>query len=54
MKMETITLNIETDLYEKAKSIFEKEGYTVEEAVVLFFKACISCGGLPFSVTEEM
>ena len=52
--METITLNIETDLYEKAKSIFEKEGYTVEEAILLFFRACIACDGLPFSVTEEM
>lgn len=53
MKLETITLEIETDLYEEAKAIFETEGYTVEEAIMQFFKACIDCGGLPFPVTEE-
>ena len=27
MKLETITLKIDTKLYEEAKTIFEKEGY---------------------------
>ena len=53
MKLETITLKIETNLYEEAKAIFEKEGYTIEEAVLMFFKACIACGGFPFPVTKE-
>lgn len=53
MKLETITLKIETNLYEEAKAIFEKEGYTVEEAIIMFFKACIACGGFPFPVTKE-
>ena len=53
MKFETITLKIETNLYEKAKSIFEKEGYSVEEAIIMFFKACIACNGFPFPVTKE-
>lgn len=53
MKLETITLKIETDLYEEVKAIFEKEGYTVEEAIIQFFKVCIACGGFPFPVTEE-
>ena len=53
MKFETITLKIETSLYEEAKAIFEKEGYTVEEAITMFFKACIACNGFPFPVTKE-
>ena len=53
MKFETITLNIETKLYEEAKVIFEREGYTLEEAIIMFFKACIACGGFPFPVSNE-
>jgi len=53
MKLETITLKIDTDLYEEANAIFEKEGYTVEEAIMQFLKVCIACGGFPFPVTEE-
>ena len=53
MKFETITLKIETSLYEEAKTIFEKEGYTVEEAIIMFFKDCIACDGFPFPVTTE-
>ena len=53
MKFETITLKIETSLYEEAKAIFEKEGYTVEEAIIMFFKACIAYNGFPFHVTKE-
>lgn len=45
-------MKLETDLYEEAKAILEKEGYTVEEAIIQFFKACIACGGFPFPVTE--
>ena len=52
MKFATITLNIETKLYEEAKVIFEREGYTVEEAIIMFFKACIACGGFPFHVSK--
>ena len=54
MNFETITLKIETSLYEEVKAIFEKEGYTVEEAIIIFFKACIACNGFPFPVTKEV
>lgn len=53
MKLETITLEIDTNLYEEAKAVFEREGYTVSEAVTLFFKTSIACGGFPFHVTKE-
>ena len=39
--------------FKEAKAIFEKEGYTVEEAITMFFKACIACNGFPFPVTKE-
>lgn len=48
MSFETITLNIETSLYEEAKAIFEKEG-----SIIMFFKACIAYNGFPFPVTKE-
>ena len=53
MGLETITIQIETNLYEEAKAVFEKEGYTIEEAFLLFIKASVACGGFPFPVTKE-
>lgn len=53
MVLETITLQIDTKLYEEAKAVIEKEGYTIEEAIIMFFKASIACGGFPFPVTKE-
>lgn len=53
MVLETITLQIDTNLYEEAKAVIEKEGYTIEEAIIMFFKVCIACGGFPFPVTKE-
>ena len=47
MKFETITLKIETSLYEEAKAIFEKEG-----SIIMFFKACIAYNGFPFPVNK--
>ena len=44
---------IESALEKEAKAIFEKEGYTVEEAIIMFFKACIAYNGFPFPVTKE-
>lgn len=51
----TVTLTIELDekLYYRAKEILEAQGYTLEEAVVLFIKAVVACGTIPFPVTEE-
>lgn len=53
MSLETVTLEVDKELYEEAKKIIEKDGYTVEEAVVMFFKACVACGGFPFSLSDE-
>lgn len=53
MKFETLTLTVETELYEEAKAIIEKAGYTVEEAAIMFLKACIACGGFPFPISKE-
>ena len=49
---ETWAVEVDTELYAQAKIIFARYGLTVEDAVVLFLKACIACGGLPFPYKE--
>lgn len=47
----TLTFELEEELYYRAKEILEAQGYTIEEAVVLFIKAVVACGTIPFPVT---
>ena len=51
--METITFEVDTELYEKAKSILAEIGMTIEDATALFLKAVVARKGLPFPLTEE-
>ena len=50
--METITFEVDTELYEKAKSILAEIGMTIEDATALFLKAVVARKGLPFPLTE--
>lgn len=43
-----VSLEIDAELYEKAKEIIEGLGMTMDEAVTLFFKAVIAYGRIPF------
>lgn len=52
MNQTTVTLETDKELYEEAKKVFEKDGYTADEAVTLFFKACVACGGFPFPLSD--
>lgn len=49
----TIEFKIRTDVLEQVTAILAKEGLTVEDALILFFKATIACGDLPFLYTQE-
>ena len=46
-------IEVDAELYEQAKAVFAEFGLTIEEATVLFIKATIACGDLPFPYTEE-
>ena len=48
-----IEFKIRTEVLEQVTAILAKEGLTVEDALILFFKATIACGGLPFPYTRE-
>ena len=46
-------IEVDADLYEQAKAVFAECGLTLEEATVMFIKATIACGDLPFPYTEK-
>ena len=49
-----IEIQVDADLKEAAEKILAAQGYTLEEAVVLFFEETVRLGRIPFDVTEEM
>ena len=53
MEMVTIEFRIPKDLYDEVSAILAKQGFTLEEALVLFFKETARLGRIPFEYTEE-
>lgn len=53
MEMITMQLTVDADIYEAAKAILDSLGISVEESIVLFFKAVVTCNGLPFPLSEQ-
>ena len=51
-KSEILTLQIDSNLKEKAEALFSSLGLTLEEAVTLFLEASILHGGFPFPVEQ--
>ena len=51
-KSEIYTLQIDSNLKEKAEALFSSLGLTLEEAITLFFEASILHGGLPFPIEQ--
>ena len=54
MSMVVIEIQVDADLKAAAEKVLAAQGYTLEEAVVLFFKETVRLGRIPFEVTEEM
>lgn len=53
MEMITMQFTVDADIYEQAKAILDSLGISVEESIMLFFKAVVACNGLPFPLSEQ-
>lgn len=53
MELVTIEFKIDAELYNAAEKVLAKCGYTMEDAVILFFEATIAYGRIPFDYTEK-
>ena len=51
-KTEIITLQIDSNLKEKAEALFSSLGLTLEEAITLFLEASVQHGGIPFPLEQ--
>lgn len=53
--METVTIEVKLpkEIYDKASEILAKQGLTMEDALILFFKETVRLGRIPFEYTEE-
>lgn len=49
----TVSFEVDSELYEQAKEVLDRIGLTMEEAINLFLKAMVACGGIPFPITDE-
>ena len=47
-----LTIQMETEIYNKLESIFAKSNLTVEEAILLFITETVKQGRIPFDYTE--
>ena len=52
--MVVIEFQVDAELKDAAEKILAAQGYTLEEAVVLFLTETVRLGRIPFEVTEEM
>ena len=53
MEMVTIEVRLPKEIYDKASEILAKQGLTMEDALILFFKETVRLGRIPFEFTEE-
>ena len=49
-----IEIQIYTELKAEAEKVLAANGYTLEEATILFLKETVRLGRIPFEVTDEM
>ena len=54
MSMVVIEIKVNAELKDAAEKVLAAQGYTLEEAVVLFLKETVRLGRIPFEVTDEM
>ena len=52
--MVIIQIQVDAELKAAAEKILAAQGYTLEEATVLFLEETVRLGRIPFEVTEEM
>jgi addiction module RelB/DinJ family antitoxin len=49
-----IEIQVDADLKAAAEKVLAAQGYTLEEAIVLFLTETVRLGRIPFEVTDEM
>ena len=55
IQIEKVTneVRLPKEIYDKASEILAKQGLTMEDALILFFKETVRLGRIPFEYTEE-
>lgn len=53
MELVTIEVKLPKEVYDSALEILEKQGLTMEDALILFLKETVRLGRIPFDYTEE-
>lgn len=53
MEMIMMQFTVDADIYEQAKAILDSLGISVEESIMLFFKAVVARNDLPFPLSEQ-
>ena len=52
MELVTIEVKLPKEVYDSASEILEKQGLSVEDALILFLKETVRLGRTPFDYTE--
>ena len=52
MELVTIEVKLPKEVYDGASEILEKQGLTMEDALILFLKETVRLGRIPFDYTE--
>lgn len=52
MELVTIEVKLPKEVYDSALEILEKQGLTMEDALILFLKETVRLGRIPFDYTE--
>ena len=53
MELVTIEVRLPKEMYHKASEILARQGLTMEDALILFFKETVRLRRIPFEFTEE-
>ena len=53
MELVAVEVKLPKEIYDKASEILAKQGLTMEDALILFFKETVRLGRIPFEYTEE-
>jgi len=51
MRLEEITIEVDSDLVKEAETLFTKLGMTLEEAIIMFLEQSVREQSIPFEVT---
>lgn len=52
MELVTIEVKLPKEVYDSTSEILEKQGLTMEDALILFLKEMVRLGRIPFDYTE--